>query len=103
LKGEHNVVTFTPFYQKEFDDGPLVLLDVHCLFSGSTIWKNSQDFTGLWCVLPILEYEWKGAWDSYHWIRASSEKCNMTSLITYWTPSILSWSHLDIQNVHAIK
>jgi hypothetical protein len=37
LKAEHNVITFTPFEQKEFDDCPLFLLDVHCQFSGSTI------------------------------------------------------------------
>jgi hypothetical protein len=37
LKAEHNAITFTPFSQKEFDDDPLLLLDVHCHFSGSTI------------------------------------------------------------------
>jgi hypothetical protein len=37
LKGEHNVVTFTPFSQKEFDNGPLFLLNAHCHFSGYTI------------------------------------------------------------------
>jgi hypothetical protein len=35
LKAEHNVVTFTPFEQKELDEGPLFLLNVHCHFSGS--------------------------------------------------------------------
>jgi hypothetical protein len=34
---EHNAVTFTPFEQKESDNGPLFLLDVHCHFSGSAI------------------------------------------------------------------
>jgi hypothetical protein len=47
LKGEHNVVAFTPFSQKEFDGGPQFLLDVHCRFSGSTIAKNSQNLTEL--------------------------------------------------------
>jgi hypothetical protein len=47
LKAEHNVVTFTPFSQKEFDDGPLFPLDAHCHFSGSTIQKNRQNLTGL--------------------------------------------------------
>jgi hypothetical protein len=37
LKAEHNVIAFALFQQKEFDDGPLFLLDVHCHFSGSTI------------------------------------------------------------------
>jgi hypothetical protein len=37
LRAEHNVVTFTSFEQKESDDGPLFLFDVHCHFSDSVI------------------------------------------------------------------
>jgi hypothetical protein len=47
LKARHNVVTFTPFQQKEFDNGPLFLLEVHRHFSGSTIEKNPQNLTSL--------------------------------------------------------
>jgi hypothetical protein len=47
LKEEHNVVTFTPFEQKEFDDCPLFLLEVHDYFSRSTIEKNPQNLIRL--------------------------------------------------------
>jgi hypothetical protein len=47
LKAGHNAVTFTPFEQKEVDDGPLFLFDVHSHFSDSIIKKKSQSLTGL--------------------------------------------------------
>jgi hypothetical protein len=47
LKAGYNMVDFTPFEQKEFDDGALFLFEVHCHFPGSTMQENWQNLTGL--------------------------------------------------------
>jgi hypothetical protein len=41
LKTEHNLLAFTPFEQKEFDDGRMLLPDVHCDFFSFTISTNA--------------------------------------------------------------